>query len=158
VAKKKPAEAPKPLAEWDFRVSLSDRVGKLHGTAHGAVRRDARGLHLGKGGHVRTSALSKYLRAKTLEVWVELAARKQRGGGVISVQTLDGNVSDAIVFGEQQPRRWMAGSDFFRRTKPLGGPVETHKKVVHVALVYGTDGTITAYRNGLPYGKSYRST
>jgi hypothetical protein len=30
-------------------------------------------------------------------------------GGVISIQTLDGGMFDAIVFGEREPGRWMAG-------------------------------------------------
>src|SRR5262249_58726702 len=100
------------------------------------------------------------LDAKTLEAWVRLDNLTQAGGGVVSVQTTDGNLFDAIVFGERQKGHWMAGSDFFRRTRDLNGPAEEDatKRLVHVAIVYGADGTITAYRDGKAYGKPYTAT
>jgi hypothetical protein len=99
------------------------------------------------------------LKAKTLEAWVRLNSLTQRGGGVISIQTPDGNEFDAIVFGEREPGKWMAGSDGFRRTSSFGGPeeVEAYKQLVHVAITYSEDGVVTGYRNGKPYGKSYKS-
>jgi hypothetical protein len=54
----------------------------------------------------------------------------------------------------------MAGSNFFERTSPLGGPTETEadRRTVHLALTYAADGTITAYRDGVPYGTAYRAS
>jgi hypothetical protein len=153
-------KGPRPLAEWDFRQGLEDRLGKLHGTLHGSARRDDEGLHLdGKTGYVATAPLTTRLKEKTLEVEVKLADLKQRGGGVLSVQTNDGQVFDAIVFGEQQPGHWLAGSNFFQRTRPFNGPAETEagRRTVHLALTYAADGTITAYREGVPYGTAYRA-
>ncbi len=74
------------------------------------------------------------------------------------MQTLDGQVFDAIVFGERQPGHWMAGSNNFQRTKDFGGPAETaaNHRAVHVAIAYHADGMIAAYRNGQPYGKAYK--
>ena len=43
--------------------------------------------------------LPAYNAEKTLEAWVQLSDLQQRGGGVLGVQTLDGSVFDAIVFG-----------------------------------------------------------
>src|SRR5262249_38333295 len=117
--------APRPLAAWDFTRSADDAIAGLKGELKGGAKRDAAGLHVdGKGAYLSTAPLPFSLRAKTLQAWVRLASTTQRGGGVISVQTLDGNLFDAIVFGEQEPGRWMAGSNFFRRTRSLAGPVE----------------------------------
>ena len=94
------------------------------------------------------------MRAKTLEAWVSLDNLQQAGGAAIGIQTLDGGTFDAIVFGERETGCWMAGSDNFSRTQPFRrtGGDRDRQPVVHVAIVYGADGTITAYRNGRPYG------
>jgi hypothetical protein len=152
--------APRPLAEWDFTTGLNDRLGGLHGKGRGSARQDAGGLSVdGKSAFVATVPLSKDLREKTLEAWVWLDNLAQRGGGVISVQTLGGGEFDAIVFGEQEPGRWMAGSNFFLRTRSFNGPLEKEatRRFVHIAIVYDVDGTIRAYRDGATYGKSYRT-
>ncbi len=152
---------PRPLAEWDFSAGLNDRLGGLHGKRRGSARQDAGGLTVdGKAAFVVTAPLSKDLCEKTLEAWVRLDNLGQRGGGVISVQTIGGREFEAIVFGEQEPGRWMAGSDFFLRTRSFNGPIEkeANRRFVHVTVVYDADGTIRAYRDGTPYGKSYRTT
>ncbi len=152
---------PRPLAEWDFQRDLNDLAGGLHATAQGTARRTRAGLVLdGRSAHVLTAPLKVDLTARTLEAWVRLDGLTQRGGGAMSVQALDGNVFDAIVFGEQEPGRWMAGSDGFRRTRSFGGAAEgvADRQAVHVALAYRADGTIAAYRNGLPYGQPYKSS
>jgi len=61
---------------------------------------------------------------KFLRIRVE-ARVDQRGGGVISVETKEGAVFDAIVFGEREPRKWSAGSSFFNRTRDLAAPLES---------------------------------
>lgn len=75
------------------------------------------------------------------------------------MQDPSGNVFDAIVFGEQAPQHWLAGSNFFQRTQALQGETETaaHESFVHIAMAYHEDGTIRAFRNGEPYGQAYRS-
>ncbi|QDU48205.1 DUF1553 domain-containing protein [Gimesia panareensis] len=149
-----------PIAAWDFRKGTDDLVGGLRGTLHGSAKQTPQGLVLdGNRSFLKTEPLSADLGPKTLEAWVKLSDLQQRGGGVLSVQTTDGNIFDAIVFGEQQPGHWLAGSDHFNRTKSFQGPPEktATNKEVQIALVYATDGTITAYRNGTAYGSSYRS-
>ena len=151
-------ELPAPLARWSFESDARDYIGGLHGTLEGgAVVANGRLKLNGRGAFVRTSALPRNLRARTLEAWVTLASLEQRGGGVMSVQTRDGRVFDAIVFGERQPRRWIAGSSSFQRTRDLAGPPETAapSDLVHVAVVYGPDNSIAVYRNGAPYAAPY---
>ncbi|MCP4922541.1 MAG: LamG domain-containing protein, partial [bacterium] len=56
-------------------------------------------------------------------------------------------------------KRWMAGSEGYSRTQSFGGEEENKAKdeFTHIAIVYKTDGHITAYRNGKTYGKTYKS-
>lgn len=153
--------APVPTLAWDFTTDLATTDKSLASTAQGEPVRDADGLHLnGRTTHVLSAPLHAPLRAKTLAAWVKISDLKQSGGGVIGVQTLDGSVFDAIVFGEREPSQWMAGSNSFARTQSFGGLAEdsADKNYVHFAIVYDEDGTITGYRQGLPYGKPYKST
>jgi hypothetical protein len=156
--KASPPRPPQPLAEWDFRRGLEDRLGGLHGQAFGSARADENGLQLhGKTAFVATAPLKADLREKTLEAWVRLADLAQQGGGVIGVETVEGVVFDTIVYAEREPGRWMAGSENYRRTKPFEGPAEKEadKRAVHLAVTYAADGRITAYRDGKPYGQAY---
>ncbi|MCA8996478.1 MAG: DUF1549 domain-containing protein, partial [Planctomycetaceae bacterium] len=154
-------DVPRPIARWTFETGFNDEIGQHHGTAHGAAEIvDGQLLLNGTNAYVSTSPLETSIQAKTLEAWVQLDSLTQRGGGVISVQTTDGNVFDAIVFGEREPQQWMAGSNGFVRSQPFHGPKEEQadKTLVHVAIVYDEDGTIHAYRNGEPYGRPYQSS
>lgn len=151
---------PAPIAAWDFQKSLRDLVGGAHAQLHADARQDATGLTVdGKQAHATSAPLDRPLRAKTLAAVVRLANLQQRGGGVIGLQTLDGNLFDAIVYGEQESERWMAGSNNFARTRSFQGPAETRadKEPVHVAWTYAEDGTIAAFVGGLPYGMPYKT-
>jgi hypothetical protein len=151
---------PEPIAAWEFNGDLSDRYGSLHATSHGGATLSDGELRLdGKETYAVSTPLTRPVKSKTLEAWVRLDNLKQRGGGVVGVQSLDGQVFDAIVFGEREPGRWIAGSDHFKRTQDFGGPQETVAKdeLVHIAVAWHADGAVAAYRNGQPYGKSYKS-
>lgn len=154
-----PANTPPPIGRWDFTQGVNDSIGGLEGTLHGGAKVQADGLHVQGEGYAVSAPLKQTLKAKTLEAWVEVADIAQRGGGVISVMAMNGDRFDAIVFGEQEPGRWMAGSELFRRTQSFAGPSATDDAVhpVHITMVYYPDGRIVAYRNGAPYGKEYRS-
>ena len=146
--------SPAPIAAWDFQRGLRDLVGAAHVQLQGGARQDAAGLAVdGKQAHALSAPIDRPLRAKTLAAVVRLDNLQQRGGGVISLQTLDGNLFDAIVFGEQDPERWMAGSNNFARTRSFQGPAESKARdeAVHVAWTYREDGVIAAYVGGLPY-------
>ena len=45
------------------------------------------------------------------------------------------------------PGRWMAGSEGFRRTRPFEGGEEKEatKRIVHIAITYTLNGSVTAY-------------
>ena len=106
----------------------------------------------------KSGSLPKALTAKTLEAWVMLDNLTQRGGGVVTVQHKDGGQFDSIVFAEKTPQHWVAGSNFFDRSELFEGSAETEAttRPVHIAVVYQPDGTISGYRDGKPYGRTYR--
>jgi serine/threonine protein kinase len=149
---------PTPLACWTFETDSRDVVGTLHGKLiNGAQVRDGQ-LHLdGKGAHLRTEPLSRALREKTLEAWVMLPNLLQRGVGVMSIWHAPGTAFDAIVLGEREPGKWIAGSNFFQRTEDLAAPVESAKptELIHLAIVYDVEGGVTLFRQGRPYGERY---
>ena len=123
----------------------------------GAVTR-AGYLELPKAGaYFQSSPLAVDVREKTLEAWVRMDDLQQRGGAVISLETVDGTRFDAITFGEREPRKWTAGSDGFQRTKDLQAGVEEGGSGdwVHLAIVYGPENRVSVYRNGKPYGTPY---
>ena len=150
-----------PIAEWLFDDDGQDSVGSLHAELEGEARIEGGALVInGKRSLARSAPLKKDLNVKTLEAWVQLDSLDQSGGAAISVQTRDGGVFDAIVFAERVSREWMAGSDGFRRTQNFDGPREegAHETPIHFVLVYGSDGSVTGYRNGQLYGTSYQAS
>jgi len=152
-------EPPAAFASWEFSSDFNSKQSDLKATAHsGAKIENGAVIVDGKESYVATDPLGKTLNEKTLEVWVQLDNLSQRGGGVMTVQTLNGVTFDSIVFGEREPKRWMAGSNHFARYQSFNAPEESEadKAVVHIAIVYGKDGSITGYRNGKQHGKTYR--
>ncbi len=147
-----------PIAEWRFEGNFKDEIGNLHGEAKGNARVENGALILDGKSHFASVPLEVELHAKTLEALVQLDNLDQRGGGIMTVQDLAGVVFDAIVFGEKQPRHWLAGSNNFARTQDFGGTTEEEavKQPVHIAITYASDGTIRGFRNGSPYGEPYR--
>jgi cytochrome c553 len=147
-----------PLAVWTFDKDAGDSLGGLPGELHGgAVVRDGRLILDGKGSFLRTPPLAADLAEKTLEAWVTVADPKQRAGGVITVESGDGRIFDSIVYAEESPRQWIAGSEFAVRSRNTGGAEESAPadQVVHLAIVYRADHGIAVYRNGEPYGAAY---
>lgn len=152
--------AVEPIARWTFDNGPHDDLGGLQCQLHGgAVIREGQLVLNGKDAYLSTAPIGKELKAKTLEAWVRLENLSQSGGGVLSLQTTDGVVFDAIVFGEREAGQWMAGSNGFVRSQSFQGAPEdaADKSLVHVAIVYQEDGTIQGYRNGEPYGQPYQS-
>ncbi len=137
---------PVATATWEFDGGLEDTQGKLTlVAAGGATVQDGALLLDGKTSYAATPLLEEPVGEKTLEVWVKLNTLEQRGGGAISIETKDGIVFDAIVFGEREPKKWMAGSNNFARSKSFQAEAEeseADQQTVHIALVYRNDGTI----------------
>lgn len=146
---------PTPLLEWDFTTASGPApAGTLHG---GAVIANGRLALAEEGAYFESPPLPRDLREKTLEAWVALDRLDQGGGAAISLEDATGHVFDAIVFGERQPLRWMAGSDGFRRTIDLDAAAEAEPagSLVHVAITYRRDNSIALYRNGRLLGQPY---
>ena len=147
----------KPIARWDFEEDLRDSIGGRNARILGEAEVRGGALVLA-GGCVLTDPIGKDLEAKSMEVLVQLDDLDQRGGGAITVQTLNGATFDSIVFAEIGSREWLAGSNNHARTLPFEGPAETlsEEEPVRMILVYEADGTTRAYRNGKPYGEPIR--
>jgi mono/diheme cytochrome c family protein len=147
----------KPIANWDFDVDASDSVGNLNGELVGQAK-IADGALVLDGGCFFTIPVPQALREKSLEAVVQLDTLNQSGGGVMTVQTLDGGVFDSIVFAEESPLQWLAGSENWRRTESFKGFEEkdADRDPIHLVFTYASDGTIRAYREGLPYGDPIR--
>ncbi len=149
-----------PLARWTFETNAQDSVGSLHARLEGGARVINGRLALdGKEAFAITEPLKRPLREKTLETWVTLATLEQGGGGIITLEADDGRNFDGIVFAERQPRRWVAGSEFYRRTHDLEMATDETTvpgQLVHIALVYQRDHTVAMFRNGQPYGEPYQ--
>jgi hypothetical protein len=149
---------PAPSHWWTFEQDGRDLVGKLDAQLNGgAVIKDGRLILDGQASFAETGATSETLTAKTLEAWVALPTLDQRGGGVITVESIGGGVFDSLVFAEKQKAKWMAGSNNGVRTQNVNGATETAKpgELIHLAIVYQLDGRIALYRNGQPYGAGY---
>jgi hypothetical protein len=149
---------PAPSHWWTFEQDGRDLVGKLDAKLNGgALIKNGRLMLDGEGSFAETGPTAETLTAKTLEAWVALSTLDQRGGGVITTESIGGGVFDALVFGERQKSKWMAGSNNSVRTQNVNGPAETAQpgELIHLAIVYQPDGRIELYRNGQPYGAGY---
>jgi hypothetical protein len=142
---------PKPYLTWAF-----ERPSGI--TLSGGASVQGGRLRLPGGqGLAYSPPLGKEIREKTFEVWVALSNLTQRAGSVVALDTGGGRQFDGIVFGERQPGKWIAGSDYFRRTRDLDAPQESARpnELVHIAATYHADGRVSLYRNGKPYGVPY---
>ena len=146
---------PAPLIRWTFQDGVDPAGGTLHGGAEivgGRLR-----LHKATQSYFESAPIPESIREKTLEAWVVLPDLDQGGGAAISIENTADRDFDAIVFGERQPRKWIAGSGGFARTHDLEAERETADagQPIHVAAVYRADGSITLYRNGERYAAPY---
>ncbi|MDA0934441.1 MAG: DUF1553 domain-containing protein [Planctomycetota bacterium] len=149
--------APAPFfgVRFDGDAAVVEGGGSL--VLRGSARMADGALVLDGDGHAEIAGLHAQLGPKTLAALVVVDDLARRGGAVVSVESADGGVFDAVVLGERVVGHWVPGSDHFRRTEDLDGQPESAGSSVHVAICYDADGTIRAYRNGEPYGRSYRS-
>lgn len=90
---------------------------------------------------------------KTLVSWVMMDDLDVQEGSILTIDRLSDPTFDAIVFGERQPRRWMAGSGWFHRTMDPDPGFEEKKTgvLIMMAISYENDnGTarVRIYRNG----------
>ena len=147
-----------PVAAWDFTKDLKDHIGEMHVKLVGTAQQSSAGLIVDGTSFASSTPIPRTILEKTLEVRLQLKSLQQSGGGAISLQTMDGQTFDAIVFAELEPERWMAGSNGFQRTLSYRGPAEekADQEAIVMTQVYQADGSILAYRNGQPYGQPIR--
>ena len=149
----------RPTALWTFETDARDAIGGLDTALQGgAIVAEGRLKLAKRGAYLQSSALGRELREKTIEAWVALTDPDQRGGGVVCVEATDGSGFDAIVYGENDARKWIAGSEFYRRTNTAAARAEDAPsgRLIHLAITYGLDDRITLYRNGVPYFGPYK--
>jgi len=103
--------------------------------------------------HTSAAAAPGQIQDKTLVAWVSPANLTQRGGSVLTLIDKAEHF-DAIVLGEVAQGKWMAGSDFFRRTHrdQANWPLESAgpSTLVQLAITYRGD-RVTLFRNGKEY-------
>ena len=149
---------PHPIYQWNFADWQPDSKPLLNVTLKGSAKIQNAALSLdGNGSYAITLPTNTPIAAKTLEAWVSIDDLNQRGGSILTLESDEGKQFDGIVYGEQEPTHWMAGSEFFHRTRPVGGPPENAKpeEIVHIAITYSMAGSVTVYRNGMQYGQTY---
>ncbi len=150
----------KPISHWEFGSDLNDQIGGLSGTAKGTARIEDGALVLDGEGFVETMPLRRTLKAKSLEVRLQLDDLTQRFGGAMTVQTLNGGFFDSIVYAEKKQAKWLVGSNNHHRTLDLGAgnEKEAGSRPVHLVATFEEDGTIRFYRNGVIWGEPTRKS
>ena len=90
---------------------------------------------------------------KTLVAWVAPAHLTQRGGSALTLENSSAHF-DAIVYGEIEPGRWMAGSDSHLRSQRQQEtwPAESSADDSFIQLAIAYRGReVSIVRNGVPY-------
>ncbi len=149
------AVGPQPTLRWSFDSGPDSDIGGLRGRLQGGATISAGALHLSGGrAFLEAGPLPSALQSKTLEAWARIENSAQGGGSILTVQARGAGQFDAIVYGERQPRKWVAGSEGFIRTRDLDAPTEpeTPRPLIHMVICYDPDGTIRIYRDGELYG------
>lgn len=118
----------------------------------------SQGLELANSAHARARGYTgPEIREKTMVVWLKmrLDANASSAGAAMSLDNLSGDNFDAIVFGEKDAQKWLAGSTQHTRSKLRQGsaPVEdTVGELIQLATTYLDIGDgnveVSLYRNG----------
>lgn len=161
---------PQLLGRWTFEPGVEDEDltghwGPLQRVGNATIAGGALHLHGSGTTAAGWARVPDYdgptIREKTLVSWVALDDLNVRAGAALS---LDGVVKpdfDAIVFAERVALRWMAGSDFFKRTLDVVAQNEaTVGATIQMAAAYrdlgGGDVEVTLCRDGAQIGQYVR--
>lgn len=89
---------------------------------------------------------AKVLTNKTLIAWVlpSKVGDAMTGGAALSLFTQGDNRFDALVFAERQPRTWMAGSDYFKRSDTAPVPAAVQDDFVNIQKLAVTHENVGA--------------
>lgn len=144
------------VGHWTFEkgVELEDLTGNFADiTLMGAIIEDGQlNVDLGKWA-IASGYDGPDIGEKTLVSWAIMDDLDVQKGSILTIDRLSDPTFDAIVFGERQPHRWMAGSGWFHRTKDPEPGFEEKKagELIMMAISYEDDGgtaRVRIYRNG----------
>jgi len=148
-------QAQTPVAQWTFD-TLKDSIGnfadvKLMGGA--TITNGKLNVDTGKWAVASPMTKGPDISEKTLVSWAYIDDLTLLAGSIITLDQIAADQFDGIVFGERQPRKWMAGSSNFSRTNDAVPGFEETKtgELVCIAISYQNDGGTShqsLYRNG----------
>jgi len=147
-------DVPEPVAKWEFSCGSADMIHELHGNLIGGAKLEKGKLVLeAPGSYFKSDPLPINLTEKTMVAQVYLSTLDQRGGGLITVESLNGVTFDSIVYGEGRSRVWNNGAEHGIRIKGNEGADETAgpETPIWMAVSYSKNGTIALYKNGELY-------
>jgi len=152
------ATAPEPMARWEFRKGTTDVINDLPGHLIGNAKIENDRLLLdGNGSYFKSVPLPFVLSEKTMVARVYLGTLDQGGGGLVTVESLNGVTFDSIVFAESKSRVWNNGSEHGIRIRGVEGQEEAGgpSAPIWMAVTYQPDGTIAVYKNGTLYRRPF---
>ena len=120
----------------------------------GGAKIDKGALDVGNNAYAKGTGFNGVpFKKKTLVAWAKLDALTPQAGSVLTIDNTNKDEFDGIVFGEKEKSKWMAGSNFHKRTNnPRPGFQETKTgELVKMAITYGDtagNAVIKIYRNG----------
>jgi|APGre2960657505_1045072.scaffolds.fasta_scaffold10432_2 hypothetical protein len=145
---------PEPVLKWDFKQNDHEIINGLPGHLVGEAKIENGKLCLpSEGSYYKTDPVPLKLTEKTMIAQVYLDNLEQRGGGLITVESINGVTFDSIVYGEGKSKIWNNGSESGIRIKGNEGAEETasSEQPIWMAASYSKDGTISLYKNGTLY-------
>jgi len=160
------------IGQWTFEGgSLLDSTGNFGGlllegnativNGELIVSRDAFASQI-PSGWARTNGIytGPQITSKTMVTWVTLTSLSngQDFGSALTIDAINSDSFDAIVFSELEYNRWVAGSSNYSRTQNFAPGFEETTAGTRVQLAYtyevnGADVTITGYREGILIGQ-----
>ncbi|MFN7939628.1 MAG: DUF1553 domain-containing protein [Bryobacteraceae bacterium] len=157
-----PATVPQPASQWNFDADARDQIGSLHGLIAGnAEVADGCLKPLGnkEGVRVRTAKLDREIKEKTLEAWIRVRKKPEKGTTILVLQNNSGYrgaAFDGIQYNGPK-KMWENSSTAGFRNTQWDAPEENAEPgdQLQIAITYAADGTITAYRNGKQHGKPF---
>lgn len=153
------------IGHWTFEsgITTTDLTGNwanLSVTGNASITNGV--LDVNSGGYARAAGYTgSTITNKTLVSYVRLDNINLYGGSAMTIDKINSDMFDGIVYGERQPKKWMNGSSGWARTQDLnpGYTESTSNQLIQMAVTYqvsGSNVTVTAYRNGQSIG-SYTS-
>lgn len=146
---------------WTFEkgVELKDLIGNFPDLELMGAKIDDGALDVdaGKWAYTVGNYTGPEVRNKTLVSWASLDNLNVQSGSILTIDRIVTDMFDAIVFGERQVHRWMAGSNNFTRTQDPAPGFEEKKTGEKVLMAYsyedkGGQTSIKLYRNGEIFG------